>query len=173
MAKITANGNGSRSRSKILITLAIANDCLTGSVFYVILIISEGGINPNGVKYYNNLIDGLLAVGITPIVTIYHWDLPSEIQNTVAPGGWVNDTISELFADYADFCYETFGDRVKFWITLNEPSIFGDNGYEYGTMAPGTIGKRWEARHNTVLAHLKASLTVSDRKGYREVLQKL
>jgi len=116
----------------------------------------QGGINPDGVKYYNNLIDGLLTKGITPIVTIYHWDLPSEIQNTVAPGGWVNDTISDLFADYADFCYKTFGDRVKHWITLNEPSIFGDRGYEYGTMAPGTIGKRWEARHNTVLAHLKA-----------------
>ena len=79
----------------------------------------SGGVNPKGVKYYNDLIDALLKNGITPMVTIYHWDLPSEIQNTIAPGGWKNDQISDLFANYAEFCYRTFGDRVKFWITLN------------------------------------------------------
>jgi len=86
----------------------------------------EGGINQLGVEYYNNLINGLLSKNIIPFVTIYHWDLPTEIQNTIAPGGWINDKISDLFADYADFCYRTFGDRVKYWITLNEPSIFSD-----------------------------------------------
>lgn len=115
----------------------------------------EGGINQHGIDYYNKLIDGLLADNIKPLVTIYHWDLPAEIQNSIAPGGWINDTISDLFADYADFCYRTFGDRVKFWITLNEPSIFSDRGYSEGTMAPGMRGHLWHARHNTILAHVK------------------
>ncbi|CAG5089838.1 Oidioi.mRNA.OKI2018_I69.PAR.g12369.t1.cds [Oikopleura dioica] len=114
------------------------------------------GINAKGVDYYNKMIDDLLENNIIPFVTIYHWDLPSEIQNTIAPGGWINSSISDLFADYADFCFRTFGDRVKNWITLNEPGIFVDQGYHEGIMAPGRKGYMLEARFNTILAHVKA-----------------
>ena len=68
--------------------------------------------NPEGVAYYNNLIDTLVSSGITPFVTLYHWDLPQALQNY---GGWENATTSELFEDYANACFTLFGDRVSFY----------------------------------------------------------
>jgi len=122
----------------------------------VFLRIEDLGINPHGVEYYNTMINDLLVNDIVPFVTIYHWDLPSEIQKNIAPGGWTNSSISDIFVDYADFCFRTFGDRVKNWITLNEPGIFIDQGYHEGIMAPGMKGHMLEARFNTILAHVNA-----------------
>ena len=112
------------------------------------------GFNQAGVDYYNKLIDGALDRGILPFVTLYHWDLPADLQSSF--GGWTSRKIIDAFADYADFCFDHFGDRVVNWITLNEPNVFVDQGYELGVMAPGVKGQKWLARHHTILAHAAA-----------------
>ncbi|XBI65031.1 hypothetical protein VPH35_044997 [Triticum aestivum] len=88
---------------------------------------SEGKVNEEGVAYYNNLIDYLLHKGITPYVNLYHYDLPLALEKKY--GGWLNAKTVELFADYADFCFKTFGDRVTHWFTFNEPSRVAIGGY--------------------------------------------
>ncbi|KAM0908679.1 hypothetical protein ACQ4PT_015271 [Festuca glaucescens] len=80
----------------------------------------EGEVNQEGVAYYNSLIDYLLHKGITPYVNLHHYDLPLALEKKYQ--GWLNAKTGELFADYADFCFKTFGDRVKNWFTFNEPS---------------------------------------------------
>lgn len=79
-------------------------------------------VNEDGVAFYNKLIDALLARGITPWITLYHWDLPQGLQDRY--GGWLNIEESQKdFERYAGVCYERFGDRVKNWITVNEPWV--------------------------------------------------
>ncbi|XP_060610838.2 lactase/phlorizin hydrolase [Anolis sagrei] len=90
-------------------------------------------INTYGVNYYNRLIDGLLAQNITPMVTLFHWDLPQALQDI---GGWLNPEMVELFDSYADFCFHTFGDRVKFWMTFNEPIAISSLGYDLAMFPP-------------------------------------
>jgi len=93
-----------------------------------------GGVNPAGIAYYNRLIDALLAAGITPFVTLYHWDLPQPLEDL---GGWLNDGVVYHYGDYARILFDAYGDRVKNWITFNEPSVFCGLGYEGGSHAPG------------------------------------
>jgi len=78
-------------------------------------------INWAGVAFYNDVIDKLLEAGIKPFVTLYHWDLPSALMKSKSEDGWLNPEIQDLFNDYADLCFSVFGDRVKHWITFNEP----------------------------------------------------
>ncbi|KAF5307523.1 hypothetical protein FQR65_LT06878 [Abscondita terminalis] len=94
-------------------------------------------INKAGVKYYNDLIDELLLNNIKPMVTMYHWDLPLVLSNL---GGFTNEAIADWFEDYAEILFKNFGDRVKMWITINEPRIMCDYGYAFGFFAPGRIG---------------------------------
>ena len=113
----------------------------------------EGGnsVNLLAISHYSHFIDKLLENGITPIVTIYHWDLPNALQEKY--NGWLGDEIVEDFANYARLCFKSFGDRVKYWITLNEPDTFADEGYGGGDMAPGITGQQWRARYNSIRAH--------------------
>ncbi|KAL6187982.1 hypothetical protein ACLB2K_039377 [Fragaria x ananassa] len=94
----------------------------------------SGGVNKEGIKYYNNLIDELLSKGLKPFVTLFHWDLPQALED--AYGGFLSPQIVDHFQDYAELCFKEFGDRVKHWITLNEPWSYARGGYVAGTFAP-------------------------------------
>ncbi|XP_058089307.1 beta-glucosidase 12-like [Magnolia sinica] len=177
----------------------------------------KGGINRDGINYYNNLINALLenggystcsytfvyasvsgldvygqpfwfplllliileeygassnltlwlkylvmdVIGIEPFVTIFHWDLPLELQTKL--GGFLNGNIVEPFKDFADVCFQEFGDRVKHWITMNEPNIFTWLGYDLGKMPPGRCSEKCDVgdsatepylvAHNLILCH--------------------
>ncbi|KAA8520274.1 hypothetical protein F0562_014530 [Nyssa sinensis] len=93
------------------------------------------GVNKEGVTYYNNLINELLANGIQPFVTIFHWDLPQALQDEY--GGFLSHRVVDDFLDFAEVCFKEFGDRVKHWMTMNEPWIFTTGGYDTGISAPG------------------------------------
>lgn len=116
-------------------------------------------INEQGIAYYNKLIDRLIEEGITPLVTIYHWDLPLRLQEDF--GGWVNPLIVNYFEDYAWLLFSRFGDRVKWWVTVNEPMIscYGYTMEEPFFMAPGKtldgIGN-YHCGHNHLRAHARA-----------------
>ncbi|KAH7848441.1 hypothetical protein Vadar_002749 [Vaccinium darrowii] len=94
-----------------------------------------GEINQAGVDHYNNVIDALLAAGIEPYVTIYHWDLPQALEDRY--NGWLDPQIIVDFTTYAETCFEKFGDRVKHWTTFNEPHTIATQGYDTGLFAPG------------------------------------
>ncbi|KAG6464699.1 hypothetical protein O3G_MSEX014674 [Manduca sexta] len=116
----------------------------------------DNKISTDGMNYYNNLINELLQNGIEPVVTMFHWDLPQRLQDL---GGWANPLIVDWFGAYARVLYTLFGDRVKTWITVNEPKQFGIFGYGMKRFAPGInatgIGE-YMAVKNILLAHAKA-----------------
>lgn len=91
----------------------------------------------NGIHFYNRVINFCLKCGITPWLTLYHWDLPQALQNK---GGWVNRDVLFWFENYAKVCATHFGDRVKHWMVLNEPMVFTGAGYFLGVHAPGKKG---------------------------------
>ncbi|XP_027127621.1 putative beta-glucosidase 41 isoform X2 [Coffea arabica] len=94
-----------------------------------------GTPNPEGIQYYSNFIDALIEKGIQPYATLYHWDLPLKLQETY--GGFLSDQIVKDFEHYAVTCFKAFGDRVKHWMTFNEPRGFAIEGYDLGIQAPG------------------------------------
>lgn len=94
-----------------------------------------GEINQAGIDHYNNLINALLANGIEPYVTIYHWDLPQSLEDRYT--GWLNPQSIKDYAIYAETCFKVFGDRVKHWITFNEPHTMSVQGFDVGLQAPG------------------------------------
>jgi beta-glucosidase len=108
-----------------------------------------------GFDFYNRLIDTLLAAGIKPLVTLYHWDLPQPLQDR---GGWANREIVPIFAEYAKACAEAFGDRVSEWVTINEPWCVSWLGYMSGVHAPGVknLDHAIASAHHTALAHAEA-----------------
>ena len=114
-----------------------------------------GRINEAGLDFYDRLIDALLKADITPYVTLYHWDLPSDLQDM---GGWANPAIADWFTEYASVMFERLGDRVKNWITLNEPSVVMDRGHVFGQHAPGMrdIWAALRVAHNQLVAHGRA-----------------
>ncbi|KAL9994450.1 putative beta-glucosidase [Helianthus debilis subsp. tardiflorus] len=95
----------------------------------------SGQINQAGIDHYNALINSLLAHNIEPYVTLYHWDLPQALEDKYK--GWLDTRIINDFANYAETCFEKFGDRVKNWMTFNEPHTFTVQGYDVGLQAPG------------------------------------
>lgn len=115
-----------------------------------------GTTNQPGLDFYDRLVDELLAYDVQPWATLYHWDLPQAFQDST--GGWTSREIVDAFADYADVVSRRLGDRVKHWMTLNEPWVFAYMGYGSGEFAPG--GKNWRdflaAAHHALLAHAGA-----------------
>ncbi|GFZ45044.1 beta-glucosidase [Saitozyma sp. JCM 24511] len=140
-------------------------------------IIPNGGrddpVNHKGIEYYNNLIDELLANGITPFVTRSRRSIRGMVRSPVDPGTDVprrnKDEVVKDFTRYADVCFEAFGDRVKNWITINEPYVVTIPGWFNGDCAPGRSSKRpysaagdsdtepWIVGHNLMVAHAHAS----------------
>jgi beta-glucosidase len=112
----------------------------------------SGRVNERGVAFYDRLIDALLERGITPNITLYHWDLPAALDDR---GGWANRDSAEWFADYAQLAFERFGDRVPLWATHNEPWVVVAAGYVAGVHAPGhrNLYQAARAAHHLLLAH--------------------
>ncbi|XP_059641877.1 beta-glucosidase 44-like isoform X2 [Cornus florida] len=126
-----------------------------------------GKVNEKGVAYYNRLINYMLAKGITPYANLHHYDLPQALHDRYL--GWLNPQVVKDYADYADFCFKTFGDRVKNWFTFNEPRCMAALGYDNGIHAPGRCSKSYGncsagdsatepyiAAHHLILSHAAA-----------------
>lgn len=111
-----------------------------------------GRVNQAGVDFYSQLVDELLANGIEPLLTLYHWDMPAALDDK---GGWLNRDCADWFAEYGTVLYRALDGRVKKWVTLNEPWVITDGGYLHGALAPGHRS-RYEApiaSHNLMRAH--------------------
>ncbi|WP_328536489.1 GH1 family beta-glucosidase [Streptomyces sp. NBC_00344] len=124
----------------------------------------RGPANQKGLDFYKRLVDELDAKGVTPWITLYHWDLPQELEDA---GGWpVRDT-AYRFAEYARLAYDALGDRVAHWTTLNEPWCSAMLGYAYGVQAPGrkNFGEALHAVHHLLLGHGLASQYVRGAAG--------
>ena len=117
----------------------------------------RGPVNRAGLDHYSRLIDALLERGIEPVPTLYHWDLPQALEDG---GGWRDRDTVERFAEFATTCYEAFGDRVRWWLTINEPWIVGLLGYLHGLHAPGyrdDVRGEVTVFHHLLLAHGRAT----------------
>ncbi|KAK8680339.1 hypothetical protein V6N13_109286 [Hibiscus sabdariffa] len=133
----------------------------------------SGGINQKGIDHYNSLIDELIKIGVKPFVTLLHFDQPEALEKKY--GGFLNRSIVEDFKNYAEICFKTFGDRVKHWITINEPFIVAKFGYAAGIAAPGRCSDRkvcahgnsgtepYIVIHNLLLAHATAARLYKDK----------
>jgi beta-glucosidase len=110
----------------------------------------SGKLNETGLGFYDRLIDGLLAAGVSPMATIFHWDTPIELS-----GGWLNRDTASRLADLAYLLGERFGDRVDRWVTINEPATVTLNGYALGIHAPGEslLFDALPAAHHLLLGH--------------------
>ena len=124
--------------------------------------LGHGRVEQRGLAFYDALVDALLAAGIEPAVTLYHWDLPQALQEK---GGWTNRDTASWFADYAECLFTHLGDRVKIWMSLNEPQVSAFLGHASGVHAPGLkdYGAAVQASHVLFRAH---SLAV---QAYRQV----
>jgi beta-glucosidase len=127
----------------------------------------RGAVNPPGLDFYKRLVDALLAAGIAPCLTLYHWDLPAALEEQ---GGWLNRDSAEWFARYAELVHAALGDRVALWATLNEPWVVMDAGYLHGCHAPGHRDAAEVPRvaHNLLRAH-GAALAALRAAGARQL----
>ncbi len=116
----------------------------------------RGQSNAQGLDFYDNLVDELLANDIVPLVTLYHWDLPQRLQDA---GGWLNRRTGQWFADYAEIASRRLGDRVIWWITINEANVVSYCGFMAGTHAPGVKDEATcqQVSHHLLLAHGQAT----------------
>ena len=111
-----------------------------------------GRVNEAGLDFYRRLVDALLAAGIRPMATLFHWDLPAALDDR---GGWLNRDVAQWFAEYAAVAFRALDDRVELWATLNEPWVVTDGGYLHGALAPGhrNLYETPLASHNLMRAH--------------------
>jgi len=117
-----------------------------------VLPLGRGKVNAKGLDFYERLVDELLKNEITPFLTLYHWDLPQALEDE---GGWTSRDTAFAFSEYADILSRRLGDRVKHWITHNEPSVAAFSGYQYGDHAPGVKDLKTALRvsHHFLLSH--------------------
>lgn len=115
----------------------------------------RGEVNEKGLAFYANLIDELLSYGIEPVVTLYHWDLPQCLQEEY--GGWESRQVIDDFVNYARVLFERFGDKVKYWVSLNEQNVFMSLGYQIAMHPPGVTDSQrmYRANHIANLANAK------------------
>ena len=127
----------------------------------------KGPANVAGLDFYDQLTDALLARGITPVPTLFHWDLPQLLEDD---GGWLARDTAYRFAEYASLAASRLADRIPMWITLNEPSVVTLNGYAEGTHAPGRslLLGALPAAHHQLLGHGLAAATLR-AAGVRQV----
>lgn len=121
-----------------------------------------GSVNKRGIDFYSRLVDELLAAGIEPWATLYHFDLPQALQDH---GGFANRDTADAFAAYADAVAWQLGDRVKHWVTVNEPAVAALAGHKIGVHAPGLKSEKTalSVAHNLMLAHGQAVQAVRGR----------
>jgi beta-glucosidase len=122
-----------------------------------------GRVNARGLAFYERLVDALLEAGVTPWVTLFHWDLPQALFHR---GGWLSPRMPEWFAGFTQTVVGALSDRVKHWITLNEPQVFVGLGHEQGIHAPGLKLSRQENLlmiHHALLAHGRAVQVIRER----------
>lgn len=127
-----------------------------------------GAINEKGLDFYDRLIDFCLEMGIEPWITLYHWDLPYELE---LKGGWTNREIINWFTDYVTVCVKRYSDRVKHWMVLNEPIVFTGAGYFLGIHAPGKKGLNnfLAATHHAVLCQALGGKLIKSLAPFTEV----
>ncbi|MFD4672846.1 GH1 family beta-glucosidase [Lentzea sp. NPDC058450] len=115
----------------------------------------KGPVNAEGLDFYDRLVDALVDVGIAPVVTLYHWDTPTALEDE---GGWLNRDIADRFADYTSLVADRLADRVKLWIPVNEPAMVTLQGYAIGEHAPGKtmLFDALPTAHHLNLAHGRA-----------------
>jgi len=119
----------------------------------------SGKPNPAGLDFYDRLVDGLLARDVQPMATLYHWDLPQELEDA---GGWLNRDTVDRFAEYAALVGERLSDRVEQWIPINEPNVVTMQGYGDGSHAPGKalLFDALPVAHHLLLAHGRAAIAL-------------
>ncbi|WP_354638566.1 GH1 family beta-glucosidase [Kitasatospora camelliae] len=122
----------------------------------------SGPVNPRGLAFYDRLVDALLAAGITPVPTLFHWDLPQALEDD---GGWLNRDTAHRFAEYTAVVADRLGDRVPAWITLNEPFVHMVYGYALGIHAPGRtlLLDALPTAHHQLLGHGLAAAVLRER----------
>lgn len=127
-----------------------------------------GKVNQKGLDFYHKVIDACHEFGIEPWITLYHWDLPLELENK---GGWVNRNILKWFEEYVDLCVHAFKNKVKYWMVLNEPMVFTGAGYFLGVHAPGKKGLSnfLAAMHHAVLCQAIGLKTIKKIQPQAEV----
>ena len=115
----------------------------------------RGAVNPEAVRFYNQIIDEMLSLGITPFINLFHFDMPMAMQQK---GGWESREVVEAYAEYAQTCFRLFGDRVKHWFTFNEPIVPVEGGYLYDFHYPNVVDFKRAATvaYHTMLAHARA-----------------
>ena len=157
--KIADNSNGhvacdhyNQWQNDIELIDSLGVDAYRLSISWPRVITLSGELNPEGVKFYTNILDELNKRNIKAFVTLYHWDLPQHLEDK---GGWLNRDTAYEFARYVKLISQAFGERVFSYATLNEPFCSAFLGYEVGIHAPGLVGKEYgkKAAHHLLLAH--------------------
>jgi len=139
------------------------------SIAWTRIITDEGKTNDKGIKFYSDLIDELMANNIEPMITLYHWDLPLSLQKKYK--GWESRKVIADFLKFAEVCFDSFANRVKYFIVMNEPNIFAFLGYAMGIHPPGLedLELYLKTYHHTALAHAETVLMYKE-KGYKGMI---